>query len=128
MSLNKTFLISLTLGASCLATMTSCSHDNGRDFPYDYLAVQKEPDGLWSFYSPDGDLECKDEFKNRPSDVVDGYFFAQEDNPGLLSLYKFSDVHHAVASGFDQLGYMGDGLIPATRDKKRISLLNGKAR
>ena len=128
MRLNKSIMGTLAIAAACLTTVTSCSGD-GQDLPYEYLAVQENEDGNWSFYSPDGEVLLKDEFKNRPSDVVNGYFFVPEGKKDALTLYKFGSKPEAVAEGFKELGYMGEeGLIPSVRENERIALLDGKGK
>lgn len=118
----------LAIAAACLPTVTSCSGD-GQDLPYEYLAVQENEEGNWSFYSPDGEVLLKDEFKNRPSNVVDGYFFVQEGKKELYTLYKFDKKKpEAIAEGFKELGYMGEGLIPSVRENERISVLDNKGK
>ena len=65
MKLKKALLGLLALAAG-LPMSTSCSDDNDRILPYEYIAVQVDKDGSWSFYGPDGEVLLKDEFKNRP--------------------------------------------------------------
>lgn len=128
MKLTKSIFTSLALAAVCLPAVTSCSGDE-RELPFDYIAVQVDKDGSWSFYGPDGEILLKDEFKNRPSDVVDGYFFVQEGKKELYTLYKFDKKKpEAIAEGFKDLGYMGDGLIPSVRENERISVLDNKGK
>ena len=128
MRLNKSILGTLAIAAACLPTVTSCSGD-GQDLPFEYLAVQESEDGNWSFYSPDGEVLLKDEFKKRPSDVVNGYFFVPEGKKDALTLYKFDSKPEVVAEGFRELGYMGkEGLIPSVRENERIALLDGKGK
>ncbi len=128
MKLTKSIFTSLALAAVCLPAVTSCSGDE-RDLPFDYIAVQVDKDGSWSFYGPDGEVLLKDEFKNNPSNVVDGYFFVQEGKKELYTLYKFDKKKpEAIAEGFKQLGYMGDGLIPSVRENERISVLDNKGK
>lgn len=127
MKLKKTLLGLLALTAG-LPMSTSCSGDE-RELPFDYIAVQVDKDGSWSFYGPDGEVLLKDEFKNRPSNVVDGYFFVQEGKKELYTLYKFDKKKpEAIAEGFKQLGYMGEGLIPSVRENERISVLDNKGK
>ena len=124
MRLNKSILGTLAIAAACLTTVTSCSKSENK-LPYDYLAVQESQDGNWSFYGPDGETKFKDEFKNRPSDVVDGYFYVSEGKKELYTLYKFGDKLEPVAEGLKHVGYMAEGLVPAVREGERISLLDG---
>ncbi|MDD6722346.1 MAG: WG repeat-containing protein [Bacteroidales bacterium] len=128
MKLKKALLGLLALAAG-LPMSTSCSGDNDRILPYEYIAVQVDKDGSWSFYGPDGEVLLKDEFKNRPSDVVDGYFFVQEGKKEVYTLYKFDKKKpEAIAEGFKDLGYMGEGLIPSVRENERISVLDNKGK
>lgn len=121
MTLKKSLLSTLAVTAACLSTLTSCFNSDGS---IDYYAVQESEKGNWSFYGPDGEIKLADEFKNQPSNVVNGYFFVQEGNKKLFTLFKFGDKPKAIAEGLTEVGHMYDGLVPATFEGQRISLLD----
>lgn len=126
MKLKRTIFGSLAMAAAFIPAMTSCSGEDERDLNCEYIAVQKKECSYWSFYSPDNDIKFEDGFKNPPSDVVDGYFFVREGDNDFYTLYKFGDKLDAVADGLKQVGYMGEGLVPAVRENQRITLLDGE--
>lgn len=119
-------ILAAVIATTALA-MGSCSSSGGDSLVdrIDYLAVRESDNSDWGFYSPDGEIKFADEFKNRPSSVVEGYFSVKE-NDGY-SLYKFGDKLEVVkdAEGLRSIGYMVDGLIPVTVPKERISVIDG---
>ena len=52
-----------------LSLLTACGSksDDGDMNDIDYIAVQEEKDGNWSFYAPDGKILYPDEFKQKPT-------------------------------------------------------------
>ena len=127
MKLKKTLLGLLALAAG-LPMSTSCSDDNDRILPYEYIAVQESKDGNWSFYGPDGTLRYRNEYKNRPSNVVDGYFFVREGDTTAVTLYKMDKNPRRIdaVAHVLRIGYMGSGLVPVVREEQRITLVDGE--
>lgn len=127
MKLKKTLLGLLALAAG-LPMSTSCSDDNDRILPYEYIAVQESKDGNWSFYGPDGTLRYRNEYKNRPSNVVDGYFFVREGDTTAVTLYKMDKNPRRIdaVAHVLRIGYMGSGLVPVVREGQRITLVDGE--
>lgn len=110
-----------------LSLLTACGSksDDGDMNDIDYIAVQEEKDGNWSFYAPDGKILYPDEFKQKPTCVVEGYFSVKEGDG--YTLYKAADKPEVVkdCEGLYDLGYMAEGLIPVTRPKERITVIKG---
>ena len=88
--MKKIYSLMFAMGAVCAASLTSCSGDS---LDAEYVAVKESRSGNWSFYSPDGDVICKDEFKHKPSPVINGYFYVPEGNSGLYTLPKIRNYH-----------------------------------
>lgn len=110
--------------ASCLTILASCSESQSNGIPLSYIAVQEDPDGNWSLYSPDGNILCQDEFENIPSGVAEGCFSVKEgDGFTLYHMGKKPEVFGDYEDLFS-VGYMHDGLIPVTRKGSRITIVD----
>ena len=121
--MKKIYSLMFAMGAVCAASLTSCSGDS---LDAEYVAVKESRSGNWSFYSPDGDVICKDEFKHKPSPVINGYFYVPEGNSGLYTLYKIGEKPEAVkdCDGLFDVGYMNEGLVPIVKKDARISFVD----
>ncbi|MGM9852769.1 MAG: WG repeat-containing protein [Muribaculaceae bacterium] len=121
--MKKIYSLMFAMGAVCAASLTSCSSDST---DAEYVAVKESRSGNWSFYSPDGDVICKDEFKSEPSPVINGYFYVPEGNNGLYTLYKIGEKPEAVkdCDGLVDVGYMSEGIVPVVKKNARISFVD----
>ena len=105
--MKKIYSLMFAMGAICAASLTSCSSDS---LDAEYVAVKESRSGNWSFYSPDGKMVCKDEFKSEPSAVINGYFYVQEGEKGLYTLYKVGEKPEAVKGCEGLYSIPGSGL------------------
>lgn len=108
------------------AFLSSCDKDSALDAyaNVDYIPVKETEKGNWGFYSPDGKVLFEDEFKSRPSLVINGYFSVEESDG--YTLYKFGDKLTPVpeAEGLKAIGGFNENLIPIVRPKERISVID----
>lgn len=93
------------------------------------VPVKVSSNGNWSMLDRNGHILYDDEFKNQPDFAVNGFFSVKEGN--LFTLYKVGNSQPEAVAGCDGLisvGYMSEGVIPATFSGGRICLLdrNGK--
>lgn len=116
----KFFPLSIAFGL----LISGCNMINTESDNADYIPVQLEEDGNWSFIGPDGKLKYENEFKQSPSMVING-FFSIEESEGY-TLYKAGEKPVAVKNceGLKGVGYMQDGLIPVVRPKSRITVVD----
>lgn len=124
--MNLTKLIGAAVLCAVSAGFAGCSGGSDND-PYsriDYLAVRTGDDTNWSLYGPGGEIKFPEEFKERPSCVIEGLFSVKEGEG--YTLYKATDKCEPVkdAEGLYAVGFMSDGLIPVTHKKERISVIN----
>lgn len=121
--MKKIYSLMFAMGAICAASLTSCSSDS---LDAEYVAVKESRSGNWSFYSPDGKMVCKDEFKSEPSAVINGYFYVKEGEKGLYTLYKVGEKPEAVkgCEGLYSVGYMSEGIVPVVKKDARITFVD----
>ncbi len=122
LGLSAAVLFSAISLASCGGS-SSKAEDN-----VDYLPVKESSKGNWGFVGPDGKVVLSEEFKNEPSPVINGMFFVREGEG--LSLYKMGEPAKVVGDceGLYDVGYYADGLVPVTRKKQRIELVDGSGK
>lgn len=123
--MNLTKLLAGALAISAVCTLPSCSGNSDDLFAdVDLLPIQLEKDGRWSMMNDKGELMYEDEFDNEPSMAVNGYFSVEEKDG--YTLYKADGKKPEPVEGMERLLYLGsvaDGLVPATREKERISIM-----
>lgn len=102
----------------------SCSKtENGN---VEYIPFQETDDGQWGMISMEGKVLFKDEFKNKPTIVRDGRFFART-TEGVWEMYEASEkpkkigVDYAHTSGFRN----GRALVAAKNKPVSIIDTNG---
>lgn len=123
--INLILAAAMAVGASAL---TGCSSSSKPFDNVDYIAVQENENGKWSFLSPDGTIELSEEFKNEPSMVIEGAFSVKE-NEGY-SVYEFGEKVKVLGDleKLKSVGHFNDGLMPVTRDKARITIVDKKGK
>ncbi len=90
----------------------------------EYIPVSEDGE-RWGFLGRDHKVVLADEFKHKPSAVVNGHFSVREGKG--YALYKFSGKRPEVVKGCDNLECVGvfrGGLAPVTKKGKRISVIN----
>ncbi|MEE1083406.1 MAG: hypothetical protein UH850_06685 [Paludibacteraceae bacterium] len=85
--------------ASCLS---SCGPKESYNSTIDALPFKEENEDLWGAISADGKVIFSNEFKNLPSNVVDGLFFVEEND--AYSLYQASEKPKLLLDGLIQIG------------------------
>lgn len=129
--MKKSIYAVLALMPWMLASCTGSSGETANSGYFDdveYMPVQLESDGAWSFISPDGEISLEDEFKSdcRVSAVVNGYFSVKDKNG--VTVYKYDKRPDVVGDLEDlvEAGAFNDGVMPVTRKLERISIVNTK--
>lgn len=107
-----------------MGSLASCSNQ-GSEPSVEYIPVQIDNDGNWSFMSNKGEIVLPDEFKNSPTCVANGFFSVKEGEKYVI--YKFdAKKPTVVAEELKQVGYVSDDLVPTVTEKSRITILNTK--
>ncbi len=113
------------LAAAAIAvTVASCS---GKP-ELSYMPAKAEGDSNWGLVDADGEFLFTDEFSDRPSPVVNGYFFVEEGNG--YTVYKAEKNPKQVGdlSGLKGCGFYNDGLMPVVHKGEHISFVDGSGK
>lgn len=119
--------IARILTAVALAAVPGACNTAPDTLTPDYIAVKVDKDDDWGFIAPDGEIIMADEFKEKPSAVVNGLFSVKEGD--FYTLYSVGDGRRpeAVCEDLAASGYCGEGeLIPVVRQRERISVVDRK--
>lgn len=113
------------LAAAAIAvTVASCS---GKP-ELSYMPAKAEGDSNWGLVDANGEFLFTDEFSDRPSPVVNGYFFVEEGNG--YTVYKAEKNPKQVGdlSGLKGCGFYNDGLMPVVHKGEHISFVDGNGK
>lgn len=113
------------LAAAAIAvTVASCS---GKP-ELSYMPAKAEGDSNWGLVDANGEFLFTDEFSDRPSPVVNGYFFVEEGNG--YTVYKAEKNPKQVGdlSGLKGCGFYNDGLMPVVHRGEHISFVDGSGK
>lgn len=113
------------LAAAAIAvTVVSCS---GKP-ELSYMPAKAEGDSNWGLVDANGEFLFTDEFSDRPSPVVNGYFFVEEGKG--YTVYKAEKNPKQVGdlSGLKDCGYYNDGLMPVVHKGEHISFVDGSGK
>lgn len=113
------------LAAAAIAvTVASCS---GKP-ELSYMPAKAEGDSNWGLVDANGEFLFTDEFSDRPSPVVNGYFFVEEGNG--YTVYKAEKNPKQVddLSGLKGCGFYNDGLMPVVHKGEHISFVDGSGK
>ena len=125
MKIKNCFLLVVVLLALLFSSCTCSEKSEG--IGINYMPVQIEEDGAWSFIGHDGEIFMKDSFDedNEPSPIVDGVFYV-EGKEGK-TVYRVNDDTFTEIDGLSNLayaGYMQDGLMPVCKKGERIIVVD----
>ena len=114
----------MAVGLAALALASCSKSQESLDSLIEYSPVQEDKNGRWGFVGKDGEILISDEYKEKPSPVINGVFYVKEGSG--YSLYKAGKKPELIKNG-DELytvGYLMEGVIPVSRKGERISLIN----
>lgn len=115
-------VISLALtGCSYIESLLNGHDDN----ELQYIPVQIDEDGDWSFVNKDGEIVLRDEFNKAPSAVVNGFFSAYEND--AITIYKFDEKKPTALKDCEGLlyaGFFNEGLCPIVKPKQKIQIID----
>lgn len=117
------FLVLTAIASSCVGG------SDEMDLNIEYLPIQIEKDGYWSFVSKNGKIKYENEFKGVPSIIINGIFSVQEGEG--YSVYKVNDDKPELIPGLENLKFVGiynENLLPICFPNKRISIVNGEGK
>lgn len=105
----------------------SCSKEN-KENKVEYIPFRFDKNDNWGIMSLDGKILFKDEFKDKPSSVVNGVFRVKTKDG--YTVYTASEKPKAI-KGLENLqdaGVMSEGLMPIVRKGERIKFVNIKGK
>lgn len=109
-----------------LMALSSCSGDSGKSLleMTEYFPFKERYEDKWGFIGRNGEVLIENEFKNQPSPVVNGIFYVEENNGYVL--YKAGKKPEMIkgCDDLEEVGFYVDGVIPVSRKKQRITLVN----
>lgn len=124
MKLNSIYLLLALAATTTLSGCFSSTKSNNILDMSELIPARESSKDDWGFYSPDGEFFLADEYENRPSSVINGYFSVEEGKSGY-TLYKFDQKKPtAVLEELYAVGYVSDGLVPIVRKGERITVVN----
>lgn len=90
----------------------------------DGIPVKLEKNSAWSILTPKGEMIYMEEFVTKPSIITNGIFSVEEN--GGLSLYRVEKKPTLIPNceNLCEAGYCVNDLIPISRPKERISVIN----
>lgn len=123
--------ISLLAGgmiAAIVLTLPSCSSSEA-GAEYDLLPVKLSKDGKWSMIDKSGTVVYDAEFSSEPTVALDGHFVVKtEDGYTVFAMGDKTPKEVPGLTGLKYAGYMQDGLIPVTKENKRIEIADDKGK
>ncbi|MCH5215231.1 MAG: WG repeat-containing protein [Muribaculaceae bacterium] len=125
--MKKSQILSISLIAAAAIPFVACNKGEGYEKNISLLAVQTSKE-KWGFVDADGKLVFEDEFKEAPTSVYNGVF-SVEKGDGVYAVYKVKGDKYSELGDLSKVksvGYMEEGLIPATVAKSRIALYDEK--
>lgn len=113
------------LAAAAIAvTVASCS---GKP-ELSYMPAKAEGDSNWGLVDANGEFLFTDEFSDRPSPVVNGYFFVEEGNGYTVYKAEKNPKQFGDLSGLKGCGFYNDGLMPVVHKGEHISFVDGSGK
>jgi len=117
-----TFILLIT--ASMIISMSSCLNKKNNEIMY--LPVQLTGSERWSILElKTGELVCKDEFKERPSEIIDGLFYVKNESTDYYDFYNINDIRKPINSDkYVAVTKFYNGVAFAVKDGECISLID----
>lgn len=111
------------LAAAAIAVgVASCS---GRP-EISYIPAVAEGDSNWGLVDANGEFLFTDEFGNRPSAAVNGYFFVEESDGYAIYRAEKSPRPVGDLTGLKDCGFFNDGVMPVVYPGEHVTFVDGK--
>lgn len=88
-----------------------------------HLPYQVEKDGRWGLIDWEGNPLIEDEFKHRPSAVIDGMFCVKNSND-MYEIYTAEKKPRQIGEEYLSVGPFTNGLAPVVKKDSRITYIN----
>lgn len=123
--MKKLLLLTVTL-TSLILVMSSCLKEGDTTKGVNYLAVKIAGQNNWSIIDINtGKFLYENEFKNKPTVIVDNRFFVEKDLNNGYECYDVNDISKALNSeAFVTATYFSDGVAAVTRKDDPASVID----
>lgn len=126
-------LIQMSVASAIVLCASACGNLTGGDERnVEGIGFQETENGAWGILDvKTGKPIYVEEFRNKPSAVVNGFFWVEESpDTSMVKKYALYKVEgkspKCVAEDLLGMGYYSEGLIPTVTQDSRITLLNEK--
>lgn len=121
----KYFLLKCVMVVIAVVALAGCSLGNSSE-DIDYLAVKIVGQDDWSIIDVNsGEFVCENEFKHKPSMIVDDHFFVKTENGRGYECYDVDDISHPINSAtYASATYFQDGVALVTRKNGGLSIID----
>ena len=104
-----------------ILVLTGCSSNS--ENPITHLPFQTEKDGRWGLIDWEGNSLIEDEFKHRPSVVIDG-MFCVKNSDDMYEIYTAENKPRQIGEEYLSVGHFANGLAPVVKKDSRITYIN----
>lgn len=101
--------------------LTSCSSNSENKITH--LPYQLEEDGRWGLIDWEGNPLIEEEFKHRPSAVIDG-MFCVKNSDGMYEIYTAEKKPRQIGEEYLYVGHFANNLAPVVKKDSRITYIN----
>lgn len=110
------------LAVAGVALLTSCGAGTGSN-DVEYVPFKTDKDGKWGMISMDGTVLFEEEFKDRPTVVMNDRFIVRNGN-GMEELYSASEKPEKIGDEYIHICSFTDDVTPAVKKNEKITLIN----
>jgi len=104
-----------------ILVLTGCSSNSENRITH--LPYQVEKDGRWGLIDWEGNPLVEEEFKHRPSVVIDGMFCVKNSND-MYEIYTAEKKPKQIGEEYLSVGHFANGLAPVVKKDSRITYIN----
>lgn len=122
---NKIFGMRIVVVVTVLSLLVTSCNFKKKEASASHFPFQKSEGGYWGLLGVDGKILIEDEFKGKPTPVVDGCFFVRNSN-GNYELYDIDDPKRAIGENYVDIAMFNEGLAPVVKEGEGISFINRK--
>ena len=104
-----------------ILVLAGCSSNSENTITH--LPYQVEKDGRWGLIDWEGNPLIEEEFKHRPSFVIDG-MFCVKNSDGMYEFYTAEKKPRQIGEEYLSVGPFTNGLAPVVKKDSRITYIN----
>lgn len=112
----------LLASAAIMMALSSCGSKSSK-IDFEYFPVQMEQGEVWSLISPSGKVLVQDEFKEKPTLVVNGRFMVRN-SEGLWEIYTADEKPQKIGGEYKSAGLFVEDVAPVAEKGKPVQLID----